>query len=275
MQTYNRPVPRARSNDGTELHWEAIGEGRDVVLVPYWSLHPLVFEPITEELRSDHRVIRYDERGTGRSERTGPYDLETAAADLEAVAEAAEVREAVAICLVDAGNRAVRVAARRPELIEHVVCLGGSPVTRDTFDGTDALIGSRSVVEAFMQMIRTDYRGALRSLLEAGNPQMSADELRERVALQIEHVPQQPAVERMLAWAADDAAAESARALGPRLAILTGEAVGGGWFPGPEVMDPIFAGLFPEARIERVAEGLISAPELTAGFVRALAPAAR
>ncbi len=268
-------MPRARASDGTELHWEARGSGPDVLLVPYWSLHPSVFAPITEELGRDHRVVRYDERGTGGSERTGPYDPDTAAADLEAVADAAGLERAVAICLVDASHRAVRVAARRPELIEHVVCLGGGPITRDTFAGTDALIGSASVVDAFMQMMRTDYRGALRTILEAANPQMSVDELRERVRLQADHVPQEPAVERVTGWAEDEDAVEPGRALGERLSILTGEAVGGGWFPGPDEMEPLFAELYPEARIERVADGVVSAPELTAGYIRALAPARR
>mgnify|MGYP001167432081 FL=1 len=268
-------MPRARASDGTALYWEEVGAGRDVVLVPYWSLHPTVFGPVTAELARDHRVIRYDERGTGAADRTGPYDLETAAGDLEAVAEVAGLERAVAICLVDASHRAVRVASRRPELIEHVVCLGGGPLTRDMFAGTDSLVGSSSVVGALMRMVGTDYRGAMRSLLEATNPQMDTDELRERVRLQAEHVPREAALERLLAWASDEEAVEAGRKLGARLAILTGDDVGGGgWFPGPDVMEPILAEHFPEARFARIAKGLVSAPELTAGFVRGLAPAA-
>lgn len=269
-------MPHARASDGTELYWEETGAGRDVVLVPYWSLHPMVFGPITAELARDHRVVRYDERGTGASNRVGPYNPETGALDLEAVAEDAGLERAVAICLVDASHRAVRVADRRPELIEHVVCLGGAPLTRDMFAGTDAMVGSRSVVDALMHMVGTDYRGALRSILESTNPQMGADELRERVRLQAEHVPREAAHERLLAWGSDEHAIEAGRALGSRLSILTGEDVGGGgWFPGPDVMEPILARHFPEARIERIAKGLVSAPELTARFVRELAPAAR
>src|SRR5206468_9137695 len=81
-------MPRLERPDGVEIHWEEEGEGPLVVLSGYWSLHPSVFAPITDELRGDHRVVRYDDRGTGGSTHAGPYDLETASSDLEAVVEA-------------------------------------------------------------------------------------------------------------------------------------------------------------------------------------------
>ncbi len=61
-------------------------------------------------MAEDFRVVRFDERGTGQSDRVGPYDMETGVSDLDAICEAAGPVEA-AICLVDSANRAVRVAA--------------------------------------------------------------------------------------------------------------------------------------------------------------------
>lgn len=264
------PIAHARSADGITLHWEESGAGPDIVLVPYWSLHPSVFEPITAALAPDHRVVRYDDRGTGGSERQGPHDFETLAGDLEAVAEDAGVREGVAVCLLDAANRAVRVAARRPELIARVVCVGGAPLTRRAFAVADSLITSETVVSAFAQMLETDYRGAVRNLMETGNPQMSDEEMRERVNGQIEHVPHEVAVAHLAQWRADDAAMGAARELGERLTILIGQGAGGGWFPAPEALEPVFAKHLPEASIGWIDQGIISAPELTAEHVRAL-----
>ena len=48
------------------------------------------------------------------------------------------------------------------------------------------MASSDTVVDAFLGMCETDYRGALRSLVTAGNPQMTEEEIRERVRLQAE-----------------------------------------------------------------------------------------
>lgn len=264
-------MPSARAADGTELHWEERGAGPPVLLVAYWSFEPRVWEPITAELEPDHRVIRYDDRGTGRSERTGPFDMETSAADLEAVAEAAGDGPAVALAMVDGGNRAVRVAQARPDLISHVVSVGGPPLARDAFADSDSLISSATVVGAFLQQLETDYRAAVRALMEAGNPQMTQDELRERVVRQIEHVPLDAASGRIRSWAEDNEAAASGRELEDRLVLLVGGSAGGGWFPDEFEMARIIREHFPAAVVEEVEEGILSRPDMTAAVVRRLA----
>ena len=262
-------MPRVRASDGIDLHWEERGSGPSVLLVAHWSLHPVLWEPLTVELERDHRVIRYDDRGTGLSDRDGPYDLETAAADLETVAEAVGGEPFVALGIMDGVNKAVRVAARRPELIRHVVGSGGSPLGRHAFSDADSMIASSTVVGAFMQQLSTDYRGAIRALVEAANPQMSQDDVRARVNGQVEHVPVEPAVARVQEWADDRGGEEPARELADRLTILLSTETIAGWWPGPETLGPLMREHFPEATVEVLADGIISRPDLTAGVIRA------
>jgi pimeloyl-ACP methyl ester carboxylesterase len=73
--------------DGVRIHWERRGSGPLVVLAPYATFHPSAYDPLEDELLPDHTVVRYDDRGTGASDRAGPYDMETGADDLEAVIE--------------------------------------------------------------------------------------------------------------------------------------------------------------------------------------------
>lgn len=261
-------MPRATTADGVELHWEERGEGPTVILVTYWSMHPTVFEPLIGELVDDHHVVTYDDRGCGESARVGPYDLDTAAADLEVVCEAAGADAALAIAMVDGANKAVRVANQRPDLIDQVIGVGSAPVPREAFADSDSMISSTTVVGAFMQMLENDFRGAMRSMMETTNPQMSADELRERVQMQVDYTPRESAAARCVAWAEDHEAIEPARALGERFTILVGDHVGGGWFPNAAKMEQVYKETFPEALIERIADGLVSAPELTAAVVR-------
>jgi pimeloyl-ACP methyl ester carboxylesterase len=251
---------------GIRIHWEERGEGPLVVLAPYSIFHPSVYDPIAAELERDHRVVRYDDRGSGQSTRTGPHDMDTGAGDLEAVIEASG-SPAVIVGLGDAANRAVRVCAQRPELVEAMVVPGGMPAGRKSLQGSEAMAASDTVVNAFLSMCETDYRGALRSLVTAGNPQMSEEEIRQRVVLQADYVPQETAVARLRAWVEDDSL-QAALACGDRLWLLCAENTGGGWFPAGREAARLSRRLFPEAQVEEIEEGVVSRPDLTAAVVR-------
>jgi pimeloyl-ACP methyl ester carboxylesterase len=260
-------MARLERPDGVELHWDQRGEGPLVVLAPYWSGHPGVYEALLADLARDHRVVTWDARGTGESTRTGPYDMETDCSDLEAIVDEAG-GGAVVITTADAANRGVRVAADRPDLAAAVVALGTAPFARMHFEGSEGMIASDSVVDAFIKMVERDYRGALSTLLAATNAQMSEEELRERVGFQISYCPQEPAAARVRAWAEDDPTA-AARKTGDRLWILTAPDVAGPWLPPADERRRITEALIPKARIvEGVEGGPISQPRLAANAIR-------
>ena len=256
-------MPRLRRPDGVELHWEEHGEGPLVVLAQPWAGYPEVFADLLDELGSDHRVVTYYPRGQGGSTRRGPYDPETDTADLEALIEAAG-GPGVVIAMADASNRAARVAARRPDLVRAVVLPGGVPLSRRVLEGTDSL-ASPAVLEALAQQFWSDYRGALRTVTASNNPQMSEDELRERVARTVDACPQDSSVPRFEAWIADDPEEEAAAA-GDRLWILlTGD---NPFFPLELV--PRVRELLPRTHVEEVADGPLSRPDIAATVVRRL-----
>ncbi len=252
--------------NGIAIHWEERGEGPLVVLAPYSNFHPSVYDPIAAELAPDHRVVRYDDRGTGQSSRTGPYDMDTGSEDLAAVIDASG-GGAVIMGLGDASHRAVRVCAERPDLVQAIVVPGGMPAGRDRLEHYEAMASSDTVVDAFLSMCETDYRGALRSLVTAGNPQMNEEEIRERVRLQAEYLPQQAAVARLRFWVDDDPL-QAARSCGERLWLLSAESTGGGWFPSGREAAKLSRQLFPDAHVEEIEDGILSRPDLTAAVVR-------
>jgi pimeloyl-ACP methyl ester carboxylesterase len=259
-------MPAVARPEGVELHWEERGAGPLVVLAAYWSMHPSTFDPLIRELGGDHRIVTYHDRGTGSSTLRGPYDIETSAGDLGAVLEPAG-GDAVVITTADGCNRAVRVAARRGDLVRAMVTVGGAPLPRSTVSRYDAMVSSDAVIEAFLEMARTDYRSALRTLMSATNPQLDSEGMRRRVAMQVEHAPEEPAVARLHAWVADDAT-EYARAVADRLWFLSSPDIGGGWFPrGPEYERMIREEL-PGSHTERVDDGFVSRPDQTAAVVR-------
>jgi pimeloyl-ACP methyl ester carboxylesterase len=250
--------------DGVDLAWDEQGEGPLVVLANQFFGRAETFEGLLSDLARDHRVVTYNLRGTGDSSRRGPYDSETDTADLEAVIEAAGA-QAVAVAFADGCNRAVRVAARRPDLVSAVVSPAGNPVGLHAVEGTEALAGSESVLRALVEMMGNDYRGALRTMFTTANPDWDEDNVRERVAVTVEMVPQEAALPRMKNWIADDVK-EEALVLGERLWLL--EDGTNPWFP-IEVARRTRA-ILPEAQILEVEDGAISRPDITSGVIRGL-----
>ncbi|MGI9021107.1 MAG: alpha/beta fold hydrolase [Solirubrobacterales bacterium] len=265
-------MPRVSVDERVEIHYEERGSGPLVVIASYWSMHPSALEPLTAALEADHRVVRYDDRGTGESTRTGPYDLDTAASDLAALLQALG-EPAVIVGVADGPARAVRVADTHPELVAGIVCPGGVPIGRANFDDADALATSESVITALLQQIETDYRGALRALIGPTNEQMTEDEMRERVIRQAEHVPVEAGAARLRAWAADDPI-QLARAAGDKLFVLVTDGITGNWFPTGAELAAVVANRLPEARVEQISDGWVSAPGDTAAVVRRITAAA-
>src|SRR5918999_2463413 len=159
-------VPRLRRPDGAEIEWWVQGEDGPLVAIALMALHPpLVVKRLAEDLARDHRVLCYDLRGTGVSSRVGPYDIETDAADLEALLEEAG-GDALVVALGDGVRRAVRVAAERPDLAHTVVVSGEFPLGRIGDVGSqDALANSPAVLEALLGLLQTDFRTGLRTMM--------------------------------------------------------------------------------------------------------------
>jgi pimeloyl-ACP methyl ester carboxylesterase len=261
-------MPAVERPDGVEIHWEEQGLGPLVLIVHQilWS-YPKVYTDLIGDLIRDHRVVTYDPRGCGRSSRQGPYDAETDAGDLLAVAEAAG-GQAVALAVGYGFNIVARVAAERHDLISGVLSVqpaAAAMLPRIELKGSGVMAASDSVIEMLMQMMSTDTRTALRTVVTATNPDLDEERLRERLDRISAYVSAEAALARAQVWLEDDTS-EQARVLGDRLWILYSEA------------EPLFEGaliarvaeLYPEAHLEQLPGGPVSRPELTAACVRRL-----
>jgi pimeloyl-ACP methyl ester carboxylesterase len=262
-------MPSLARPDGVELHWEAVGSGPAVVLVHHiWSF-PELYDGLRDELSRDHSFVTFDPRGAGASTRSGPYDLETDAADLEAVATAAG-GAAVALAVGYGFNAAMRVAAARPDVIRALVVVAPSAagvLPREELRRGEGLIASDSVVEMLRQLLATDVRTALRTVLPLADSTLDEDALRRRVDEVAAYVSQEALIGRAGAWADDDLA--GGPELGDRLWIAHSDE----HLLFPEMAARV-SEVLPRAHIERVDAGPISRPELTAKVVRRAAGSA-
>lgn len=119
------------TGDGFDLAWGELGAGSPVVVVPAWlSNLEMIAEgrdprsSLIEHLARHRRAISYDRRGTGLSGgAVHDFGVDAAVAELEAVLD--QLGEPAALfAMSGAGPIALACAARRPDLVSHLVLFG-------------------------------------------------------------------------------------------------------------------------------------------------------
>ncbi|MFF5184017.1 alpha/beta fold hydrolase [Streptomyces sp. NPDC000345] len=116
----------AVSADGARLHVEVHGpeDAPPVVLAHGWTCSTAFWAAQIRDLRADHRVIAYDQRGHGRTPASPVCSTDALADDLEAVLEATLAPgEKAVIAGHSMGGMTVLAAAARPKVREHAAAV--------------------------------------------------------------------------------------------------------------------------------------------------------
>jgi len=132
-------VHYATTSDGVSVAYWAMGEGPALVIPPIIATSHLELEwqipsrrAAYEGLARGARVVRYDCRGMGMSQRDAiDFSLEAALADLEAVLARLDVERFALLRLPSAGDVALAYAARHPERVSHLIVWEGQMIQDD------------------------------------------------------------------------------------------------------------------------------------------------
>ncbi len=154
-------------NDGVRVHYEVFGPEdarRTVVFAPagLFAYGRLWKMQVPHFARRGHRVVTYDARGSGGSDRpdTG-YSPQRFEEDLLAVLDEVGVQHAAFVGMTWAIRWLGPLAARRPELVSHLVTVGSFPTFQDVRTFTAEEIASN--LERFMTPVEpgtpVDWRG--------------------------------------------------------------------------------------------------------------------
>jgi pimeloyl-ACP methyl ester carboxylesterase len=146
------------SRDGAGIAWAETGEGPPLLRGGHWLGHlehdwvSPVWRPLLDRLARGRRLVRYDPRGTGLSERGfgDGVTVETLADDLEAVADAAGLERFPIYAISQSVPVALTFAARRPERVSRLILLNGS------VQGSTAR-GDAAATETMVAMIRSGW----------------------------------------------------------------------------------------------------------------------
>ncbi len=132
-------VQYATTSDGVSIaHW-AMGDGMPLVIPPVLSTSHLEMEwqivsrrATYEGLARGARVIRYDCRGMGMSQRDAiDFSVEAACRDLEAVVDRLGIDRFAILRLPSAGDLPFAYAAQHPDRVSHLVIWEGHSVQDD------------------------------------------------------------------------------------------------------------------------------------------------
>jgi pimeloyl-ACP methyl ester carboxylesterase/DNA-binding CsgD family transcriptional regulator len=137
MLATSQQVRFCASRDGTRIAFVAGGPGPPLVRAAPWLSHldherncPL-WGPWSSVLARRHKLIRYDGRGCGLSDRDATdFSLDRCVEDLEAVIEACKIGRFVLFGATIGSVTALTYAARHPERVSHLVIVGGFAVGR-------------------------------------------------------------------------------------------------------------------------------------------------
>src|SRR5262249_55664521 len=144
----------ARREDGTRIFYEVYGSGdRTLVFVPPWAIvHSRLWKAQIPYFARRARVIAFDPRGNGRSDRPADvslYSEEENAADIGAVLDATETERAVLVTMARGGQRTLLFAAEQPHRVEGAVFMSCgtllSPERRVTDDFTREVLPALDV----------------------------------------------------------------------------------------------------------------------------------
>jgi class 3 adenylate cyclase len=159
-----RPQTHYTKSGDINIAYQIVGHGPiDLVLVPgFVSYLDLDWDDpaharFLERLASFSRLIRFDKRGTGLSDRPGGLpDLETRMGDVRSVMQAAESEGAVLFGYSEGGPMSVLFAATYPELTSALV-LYGTYAKRQDPDKEYPWAPTRAVRRSYAKQIEEDW----------------------------------------------------------------------------------------------------------------------
>lgn len=118
-------MPFANHN-GVRLYWEEQGSGTPLLLVMGHRLSSALWYPVIPALAAQHRVIWFDNRGTGKSDITQRVSMAELAGDALAVLDAAGVQAAHVFGVSLGGVITLELAMQQPQRVRSLIlgCTG-------------------------------------------------------------------------------------------------------------------------------------------------------
>src|SRR5262249_27885936 len=189
-----RVIVGSQNGSDIELYYEDHGEGQPVVLIHGYLLNGHFWERQHRVLlEAGYRVITYDRRGFGRSSQpTVGYDYDTLTADLNALLDHLQLRDAVLVGFSMGSGEVVRyLGTYGSGRVRKAVLLGGLPPfllkTADNPEGLDgqAFEDLKNAIAADRYAFFTGFFHNLYNFDELGGSRVSDEAVRANVTVAV------------------------------------------------------------------------------------------
>lgn len=172
-----REVRYCTSEDGVRIAYSVEGDGLALLWMPLFvesiakeSLTPSIVH-FLGRLRQENRVVRYDPRGTGLSQReVEDFSTRAQAADIEAVLTAANAGPVVLMSFTAWSILTLSYAASHPKRVNGLVLWNGQATTEDTLP--------KGIYDVIVQMLRTNWAVGARTLADFGGRASAGSQLK-------------------------------------------------------------------------------------------------
>lgn len=178
------PRTQYTTSDGVSLAYQVLSEaGPTFVQVP-GAISNLALEDTApeqaryyERLTKVARVIRFDKRGTGLSDRgTNVTTLDQQVADLEAILQATGTERATICGLSHGGSLAVLYTVTYPERVDRLILVDA--ICCDAMDPFAPMSDRNSFAASLLTKIETDFEGFIATFARAAFPDMDQEQFR-------------------------------------------------------------------------------------------------
>lgn len=138
-------------HDGARIHFEVAGpaDAPAILLLHAGVATSAMWEPQWDDLARDHRVVRYDLRGFGRTE-SADVDFSNRS-DAVAVLDAAGVERATLVGASRGGTIALDTAVEFPDRVAGVMAIGSAASGMPSADGTPEELAIDDEIEALYE----------------------------------------------------------------------------------------------------------------------------
>lgn len=146
------------TGEDVQISYKDYGKGRPIVLVHGWPLSKDMWEyQIDDLVNAGLRVIKYDRRGFGKSDKPwNGYDYDTLTDDLHALLESLDLRDAVLVGFSMGGGEVVRYISRyATDRVSKIVLVSSVlPYLAKANDNPDGV--DQSVFAEMMEQMKED-----------------------------------------------------------------------------------------------------------------------
>jgi 3-oxoadipate enol-lactonase len=114
-------VPKLEAN-GINIYYEVLGSGETLLVIAGLSIDLTAIHGIASELSKSYRVITFDNRGAGRSDKSDiPYSIEMMAEDTAGLLDGLSIPRVHVMGISLGGRIAMALALKHPERVKSLI----------------------------------------------------------------------------------------------------------------------------------------------------------